>query len=47
MRPKLSCPPDFSGEYHNGCTFLNSYSLYIYLALEQFHNEEERIFWAL
>jgi len=22
-RPKLSCPPDFSGECHNGHTFLN------------------------
>ena len=27
--------------------FLNSCSLYICLALEQFHNEEERILWAL
>jgi len=25
---------------------LNSCSLYIHLALEQFHNEEERILWA-
>ena len=25
--PKLSCPPDFSGERHNGCAFLNSCSL--------------------
>jgi len=47
MRPKLSCPPDFGGERHNGCTFLNSCSLYIRLAPEQFHNEEERILWAL
>ena len=46
-RPKLSCPPDFSGEHHNGHAFLNSCSLYIHLALEQFHNEEERILWAL
>ena len=46
-RPKLSCPPDFSGECHNSRTFLNSCSLYICLALEQFHNKEERILWAL
>jgi len=32
--PKLSAPPDFSGERHNGRTFLNSCSLYIHLALE-------------
>ena len=47
MRPKLSCPPDFGGEHYNGRAFLNSCSLYIHLAPEQFHNEEERILWAL
>ena len=47
MRPKLSCPLDFGGERHNGRAFLNSYSLYIRLAPEQFHDEEERILWAL
>ena len=47
MCPKLSCPPDFGGECHNGRAFLNSCSLYIHLALEQFHDEEERILWAL
>ena len=53
MRPKLSCPPDFGGERHNGRAFLNSCSLYIRLALyirlvlEQFHDKEERILWAL
>jgi len=47
MRPKLSCPPDFGREYHNSHTFLNSCSLYICLAPEQFHDEEERILWAL
>ena len=46
-RSKLSCPLDFSGECHNGRTFLNSCFLYIYLAPEQFYNEEERILWAL
>jgi len=46
-RPKLSCPPDFNGERHNGCAFLNSCSLYIRLALEQFHDKQERILWAL
>jgi len=45
--PKLSCPPDFNRERHNGHTFLNSCSLYIRLALEQFHDEQERILWAL
>jgi len=47
MRPKLSCPPDFGGERHNSRAFLNSCSLYIRLAPEQFHDEEERILWAL
>ena len=46
-RHKLSCPPDFNGERHNGCAFLNSCSLYIYLAPEQFQDEQERILWAL
>jgi len=46
-RPKLSCPPDFNGERHNGHAFLNSCSLYIRLAPEQFHDEQERILWAL
>ena len=45
--PKLSCPLDFSRECHNSHAFLNSCSLYICLAPEQFHNEEERILWAL
>jgi len=47
MRPKLSCPPDFGREHHNGRAFLNSCSLYIYLAPEQFYDKEERILWAL
>ena len=45
--PKLSCPPDFNRECHNGCVFLNSCSFYIYLVLEQFHDKQERILWAL
>jgi len=45
--PKLSCPPDFNGECHNSHAFFNSCSLYIHLALEQFHNKQERILWAL
>jgi len=45
--PKLFCPLDFNGEHHNGRTFLNSCSLYICLAPEQFHDEQERILWAL
>ena len=46
-RPKLSAPPDFSGERHNGRAFLNSCSLYIRLAPEQFCDEQEKILWAL
>jgi len=46
-RPKLSCPPDFNGEHHNGHAFFNSCSLYICLAPEQFQDEQERILWAL
>ena len=46
-RPKLSCPPDFNGECHNGRAFFNSCSLYIRLAPEQFQDEQERILWAL
>jgi len=45
--PKFSCPPDFNEEHHNGRAFLNSCSLYIRLALEQFHDKQERILWAL
>ena len=45
--PKLSCPPDFSRERYNSCTFLNSCSFYICLAPKQFHDKEERILWAL
>ena len=45
--PKLSCPPDFSRERHNGHVFLNSCFLYICLAPEQFHDEQEKILWAL
>jgi len=45
--PKLSCPPDFSEERHNGRVFLNSCSLYIHLAPEQFYDEQEKILWAL
>ena len=41
-RPKLSCLPDFNGERHNGRVFLNSCSLYIRLALEQFYDEQEK-----
>ena len=47
VRPKLSSSLAFSGERHNGHTFLNSCSLYICLVLEQFCNEQEKILWAL
>jgi len=46
-RSKLSAPPDFSEERHNGCAFLNSCALYICLAPEQFYDEQEKILWAL
>jgi len=47
MHPKLSSLLDFGRERRNGHVFLNSCSLYIRLALEQFHNNEEKILWAL
>ena len=47
IRPKLFYPPDFGGERYNGHAFLNSCSLYICLAQEQFRDEKERILWAL
>jgi len=46
-RPKLSCPPNFSRECHNSRVFLNSCSLYICLVPEEFHDEQEKILWAL
>jgi len=45
--PKLFCLPDFNGECYNCRAFLNSCSLYICLAPEQFYNKQERILWAL
>jgi len=38
---------DFNRERHNSHAFLNSCSLYICLALEQFQDKQERILWAL
>jgi len=46
-RPKLLSPPDFSGERTSGRAFLNSYTLYLHLAPEQFSCDEEKIFWTL
>jgi len=46
-RPKLPSPPDFSGERTSGQAFLNSCTLYLRLAPEQFSCDEEKIFWAL
>jgi len=46
-RPKLSSPPDFFGEQSSGQAFLNSCTLYLHLALEQFICDEEKIFWTL
>jgi len=47
MRPKLPSPPDFSGEQSSGRAFLNSCTLYLRLAPEQFTCNEEKIFWTL
>jgi len=46
-RPKLSSPPDFSGEWSSGQAFLNSCTLYLHLVLEQFTCDKEKIFWTL
>jgi len=46
-RPKLSSPPDFSSERSSGRAFLNSCTLYLRLAPEQFTCDEEKIFWTL
>jgi len=46
-RPKLPSPPDFSGERSSGRAFLNSCTLYLRLAPEQFTCDEEKIFWTL
>jgi len=46
-RPKLPSPPDFSSERTSGQAFLNSCTLYLRLAPEQFSCNEEKIFWTL
>jgi len=46
-RPKLPSPPDFSGEQSSERAFLNSCTLYLRLAPEQFTCDEEKIFWTL
>jgi len=46
MRPKLSSPPNFSSKQTSGRAFLNSCTLYLCLALEQFSCDEEKIFWT-
>ena len=46
-RPKLPSLPDFSGERTSGQVFLNSCTLYLRLAPEQFSCDEEKIFWTL
>ena len=43
-RSKLPSPPDFSSEWSSGRAFLNSCTLYLYLAPEQFICNEEKIF---
>ena len=44
MRPKLSSPLDFSGKRSSGQAFLNSCTLYLRLAPEQFTCDKEKIF---
>jgi len=46
-RPKLPSPPDFSGKRTSGRAFLNSCTLYLRLAPEQFSCNEKKIFWTL
>jgi len=46
-RPKLPSPPDFSREQSSGRAFLNSCTLYLRLAPEQFTCDEEKILWTL
>ena len=46
-RPKLPSPPNFSGERSSRRAFLNSCTLYLCLAPEQFTCDEEKIFWTL
>jgi len=46
-RPKLPSPSDFSGKRTSSQAFLNSYTLYLCLAPEQFSCDEEKIFWTL
>ena len=46
-RPKLPSPPDFSSERSSGRAFLNSCTLYLRLAPEQFTYDEKKIFWTL
>ena len=46
-RPKLPSLPDFSGERTSSQAFLNSCTLYLHLAPEQFSCDEEKIFWIL
>jgi len=46
-RPKLPSLPDFSSERTSGQAFLNSCTLYLCLAPEQFSCNKERIFWTL
>jgi len=46
-RPKLPSLSDFSGKRTSGRAFLNSCTLYLRLALEQFSCDEEKIFWTL
>ena len=47
MRPKLPSPPDFSNKWSSRRAFLNSCTLYLRLALEQFTCDKKKIFWTL
>jgi hypothetical protein len=46
-RPKVSPPPEFSGDCSGGWAFLNSCGLYLHLCSNQFQSDKERILWAI
>jgi hypothetical protein len=46
-QPKVSPPPEFSGDRSGGRVFLNYCGLYLHLCSDQFQSDEERILWAI
>lgn len=45
--PQAAVPNDFDGDRKKGQSFLNSCRIYFSLCPTQFHNDQERIYWAL